>query len=295
MADLTLLANQLIWGILVGVSYSLLAIAFSLIFATSGTVNFATGEFAMVGAYFCYTILSKLGGQTLLAVLLSLVGLFVFGMLVERIAFRRLYKLDPILILIATIGISTLLKSLVLIVWGPYSKSLPPLLSAGPIAFGPIILMPQNLVLLAVGLGTMVIFHVFMNSTRLGTAMRATAQNVKGASLVGINTARCVNLTWAIGSVVAGIGGILIAFAYNLSIDMGGLIGIKGFASAVTGGFGNILASTYGGLVLGVAENLAGGLISFYYKDVIAFGFIVLVLFLRPSGLFVARSQVRKV
>jgi branched-chain amino acid transport system permease protein len=295
MADLTLLANQLIWGILVGVSYSLLAIAFSLIFATSGTVNFATGEFAMVGAYFCYTILSKLGGQALLAVLLSLVGLFVFGMLVERIAFRRLYKLDPILILIATIGISTLLKSLVLIVWGPYSKSLPPLLSAGPIAFGPIILMPQNLVLLAVGLGTMVIFHVFMNSTRLGTAMRATAQNVKGASLVGINTARCVNLTWAIGSVVAGIGGILIAFAYNLSIDMGGLIGIKGFASAVTGGFGNILASTYGGLVLGVAENLAGGLISFYYKDVIAFGFIVLVLFLRPSGLFVARSQVRKV
>jgi branched-chain amino acid transport system permease protein len=295
MVDLTLLANQLIWGILVGVSYSLLAIAFSLIFATSGTVNFATGEFAMVGAYFCYTILSKLGGQALLAVLLSLVGLFVFGMLVERIAFRRLYKLDPILILIATIGISILLKSLVLIVWGPYSKSLPPLLSAGPIALGPIILMPQNLVLLAVGLGTMVIFHVFMNSTRLGTAMRATAQNVKGASLVGINTARCVNLTWAIGSVVAGIGGILIAFAYNLSIDMGGLIGIKGFASAVTGGFGNILASTYGGLVLGVAENLAGGLISFYYKDVIAFGFIVLVLFLRPSGLFVARSQVRKV
>ena len=293
--DIGLLFNQVLWGALVGVSYSLLAMAFSLIFATSGTINFATGEFAMVGAYFCYTILSKLGGQVLLAVLLALLGLFAFGMVVERLAFRRLYKLDPILILIATIGISTMLKSLVLIVWGPYSKSLPPLLSTGPINLGPIILMPQNLVLLAVGLGTMIVFHLFMNYTRLGTAMRATAQNVKGASLVGINTARCVNLTWAIGSVIAGIGGILIAFAYNLSIDMGGLIGMKGFASAITGGFGNILASTYGGMVLGVAENLAGGLISFYYKDVIAFGLVVLILFLRPSGLFVAPTQVRKV
>jgi len=295
MSDLTLLANQLVWGVLVGVSYSLLAIAFSLIFATSGTVNFATGEFAMVGAYFCFTILSRLGGQVLLAVLLALLALFVFGMVVERLAFRRLYRLDPILILIATIGISTMLKSLVLILWGPYSKSLPPLLSAEPISLGPIILMPQNLLLLAVGLGTMIVFHLFMNYTRLGTAMRATAQNVKGASLVGINTARCVNLTWAIGSVIAGIGGILIAFAYNLSIDMGGLIGIKGFASAITGGFGNILASTYGGIVLGVAENLAGGLISFYYKDVIAFGLVILILFLRPSGLFVAPTQVRRV
>jgi len=295
MSDLALIANQLIWGVLVGVSYSLLAIAFSLIFATSGTVNFATGEFAMVGAYFCYTVLSKLAGHVLFAVLIALLSLFAFGMLVERLAFRRLYKLDPILILIATIGVSTMLKNLVLILWGPFSKSLPPLVSADPIALGPIILVPQNLVLLAVGLVTMVVFHAFMNHTRLGTAMRATAQNVKGASLVGINTARCVNLTWAIGSVVAGIGGILIAFAYNLSIDMGGLIGIKGFASAITGGFGNILASTYGGMVLGVAENLAGGLISFYYKDVIAFGFIVLILFLRPSGLFVAPSRVRKV
>jgi len=295
MSDLTLVANQLIWGILVGISYSLLAIAFSLVFATSGTVNFATGEFAMVGAYFCYTVLSKLSGQVVFAVLIAMGGLFLFGMLVERLAFRRLYRLDPILILIATIGVSTMLKNLVLIVWGPFSKSLPPLVSAGPFALGPIIVMPQNLVLLGVGLCTMVVFHLFMNYTRLGTAMRATAQNAKGASLVGINTARCVNLTWAIGSVVAGIAGILIAFAYNLSIDMGGLIGIKGFASAVTGGFGNVVASTYGGVLLGVTENLAGGLISFYYKDVIAFGFIVLILFWRPGGLFVPPSRVRKV
>jgi len=295
MAEVIQLANQLIWGVLVGISYSLLAIAFSLIYATSGTVNFATGEFAMLAAYFCYTILSKLNGQVLLAALLALLGLFVFGMFVERLAFRRLYKLDPILILIATIGISTMLRSLVLIVWGPYSKSLPPLVSASPITLGPIILMPQNILLLAVGLATMVIFHLFMNHTRLGTAMRATAQNPRAAGLVGINTARCVNLTWAIGSVVAGIAGILIAFAYNLSIDMGGLIGIKGFASAIMGGFGNIQASTYGGLLLGVAENLAGAMISFYYKDVIAFGIIVLILFLRPAGLFLPRSKIRKV
>ncbi len=295
MSDLTLIANQLIWGVLVGVSYSLLAIAFSLIYAASGTINFATGEFAMLAAYICYTLLSNLHVPLLLAVILALLGLFLFGMVVERVAFRRLYKLDPVLIVITTIGISTMLKSLTLIVWGPYSASLPPFLSPVPMVLGPIILIPQNLALLAIGLATMLIFHLFMNHTRLGTAMRATAQNIKGASLVGINTARCVNLTWAIGSVVAGIAGILIAFAYNLSIEMGTLSGMKGFAAAIIGGFGNIQASALGGLVLGVTENLAGGMISYYYKDVVAFAFIVLVLLLRPAGLFVTGTKVRKV
>ncbi len=102
-------------------------------------------------------------------------------------------------------------------------------------------------------------------------------------------------LTWAVGSVVAGIGGILLAFAYNLSIDMGGLAGIKGFASAIIGGFGSITASTFGGLVLGVAENLGAAGISFYYKDVIAFAFIIVVLLVKPSGLFVTGQGYRKI
>ena len=121
--DLGIFLNQIIWGVLVGVSYSLLAISFSLIFSAANTINFANGEYAMLGAYFCYTVLSKLHNNILLGGVIALVLCFVFGALVERVAFRRLYKLDPVLIVIATIGISTMLKSLVLIIWGSYSRS----------------------------------------------------------------------------------------------------------------------------------------------------------------------------
>ena len=252
--DIGIFLNQIIWGVLIGVSYSLLAISFSLIFSAANTINFANGEYAMLGAYFCYTVLSKLHNNILLGGIIALMLCFVFGALVERVAFRRLYKLDPVLIVIATIGISTMLKSLVLIIWGPYSKSYPVSIQMEPIRMGSLIIVPQNIILLVVGCFVMLVFHLFMTRTKLGTAMRATAQNPKAASLVGINTRRTINLTWGLGSLVAGIGGILIAFIYNLSIDMGTLLGIKGFASAVLGGFGNIVGAVFGGLVLGLSE-----------------------------------------
>ena len=293
--DLGLIVNQLIWGILIGISYSLLAIAFSLIFASANTINFANGEYAMLGAYFCYTFLSKLNGAILPAIILALIFCLLFGALVERIAFRRLYKLDPVLIVIATIGLSTLLKNLVLIIWGAFSKSLPPLLDADPVQIGTLTLVPQNIILLIVGILVMVVFHLFMTRTKIGTAMRATAQNVKGASLVGINTRKMVNLTWALGALVAGIGGILVAFVYNLSIEMGGLLGIKGFAAAVMGGFGNIVGAMFGGLLLGVIENMGAIVVSYHYKDLIAFAILIIILLIKPSGLFIRGGTFRRI
>jgi branched-chain amino acid transport system permease protein len=292
--DIGLLFNQVLWGVLVGVSYSLLAMAFSLIFATSGTINFATGEFAMLGAYFCFTALSRLNNNVLLAAVAVVLALLAFGMVLERLAFRRLYRLDPILILIATIGIGSILKNAVLVLWGPYSQSYPQLMPSDPILLGPLVIIPQNLVLLAVGLVAMVAFHLFMTRTRLGTAMRATAQNIRGASLVGIDTARCVNLSWALGSLMAGLGGVLIAFAYNISIDMGGSLAIKGFTGAILGGFGNLPASMAGGVLLGIAENLSAQVVSYYYRDVLAFLVIVVILLFKPTGLFVQQKKFRR-
>jgi len=210
--DLGIFLNQVIWGVLVGVSYSLLAIAFSLIFSAANTINFANGEYAMLGAYFCYTVLSKLHNNILSGAIVALILCFAFGALVERVAFRRLYRLDPVLIVIATIGVSTMLKNLVLIIWGSYSKSFPISIQMDPIHVGSLVIVPQNIILLVIGCFVMLVFHLFMTRTKLGTAMRATAQNPKAASLVGINTRRTINLTWGLGSVVAGIGGILIAF-----------------------------------------------------------------------------------
>jgi len=293
--ELGVIAGQLIWGILIGVGYSLLAISFSLIFAAANTINFANGEFAMLGAYFCYTVLERLHGNILLAALVALLLCFVFGMVVERLCFRRIYKLDPVLIVIATIGISTILKNLVLIVWGSFSKSFPTLTALQAIHLASLVIIPQNIILLAVGLLVMAVFHLFMTKTRLGTAMRATAQNIKAASLVGINTRRTIGLTWAFGSLIAGVGGILIAFVYNLSIEMGSLLGIKGFASAVIGGFGNIVGAMFGGLAMGSTETLGAMIISFYYKDLIAFVVLIIILLLKPTGLFVRRGAFRRV
>ena len=293
--DIGIIVNQLIWGVLIGVSYSLLAIAFSLIFAAAGTINFANGECAMIGAYFCFTALSKLSGNIMIAICVALVGCFILGAVIERIAFRRLYKLDPVLIVIATIGVSTLLKNLVLIIWGSFSQSMPPMISAEPIRLGTLILVPQNLILLGVGILVMIAFHFFMTKTNLGTAMRATAQNPKAASLSGINTRRTINLTWALGFLVAAIAGVMIAFIYNLSIDMGGLIGIKGFASAILGGFGNIVGAMFGGVLLGITENLGAIVVDYRYKDLIAFTILILILLVKPTGLFIKGKSFRRI
>ena len=289
------MANQVVWGVMVGISYTLLAMAFSLIFATSNTINFAIGEFAMLTAYVCYTVLSKLPTGFVGAALVSLVAIAALAMLLERIAFRRLYDLDPILILIGTIGLSAIIKNLVLIAWGPYAMSFPRYFPVEPVMIGPLFIIPQNVVVVSVGLVAMVGFHLFMTHTRLGTAMRATAQNIRGATLVGINPRFCVNLSWGLGAVMAGIAGVMIAFTYNISVDMGAASGLKGFTSAILGGFGNLPASMAGGVVLGVVENASAEIFSHEYKDIVAFAVIVLILLFKPSGLFASSGGARRI
>ena len=269
--------------------------AFSLIFATSNTINFAIGEFAMLTAYLCYTALSKLPVGFVGAALVSMVAIAALAMLIERIAFRRLYDLDPILILIGTIGLSSIVKSLVLIAWGPYSMSFPRYFPVEPVMIGPLLIIPQNVVVVSVGLVAMIGFHLFMTRTRLGTAMRATAQNIRGATLVGINPRHCVSISWGLGAVMAGIAGVMIAFTYNISVDMGAASGLKGFTAAILGGFGNLPASMAGGVVLGVVENGAAEIFSHEYKDVVAFVVIVLILLFKPRGLFARSGGARRI
>jgi branched-chain amino acid transport system permease protein len=292
--DFAILSSQVIWGLLVGVSYSLLAIGFSVIYSSSEAVNFAQGEYAMLGAYFCFTMLNRLGLHIVLGGFIAIGLIYLFGSLVERIAFRKLYKLDHIYIVICTIGLSTMLKNLVLIIWGPDYLALPMPLKDESIQIMGIVIELKNLLLLGVGILIMVVFHLGMTKTKLGTSMRAVAQNKSAASLMGINVKRSINMTWGIGALIAGVGGILIGFTYDLSIEMGSLIGIKGFAGAIIGGFGNVIGAMFGGVILGVAESLSGYLISYYYKDVITFLIIILILLVKPSGLFIKSSRFRK-
>jgi branched-chain amino acid transport system permease protein len=293
--DLGSLANQILWGIMVGVGYALMAMSFSLIFATSGMINFAVGEFAMVAAYVCFTALAKMSGNFLGAALFAMVFIAALAMFIERIAFRRLYTLDPILVLIGTIGLSSILKNLVLALWGPYSLSVPRYFDVQPLLLGPLTIIPQNAIVAAVGVVVMIGFQLFMRRTRTGTAMRATAQNVRGAMLVGIGTQRCISLSWGLGALLAGISGTMMAFAYNISIEMGGALSLKGFTSAVFGGLGSLTSATAGGVLLGVVENVAAMIFDYTYKDVVAFLVIVLIMLLKPEGLFSRTATLRRV
>jgi branched-chain amino acid transport system permease protein len=293
--ELSAFANQILWGVMVGVGYALMAMSFSLIFATSGMINFAVGEFAMLAAYVCFTALSKMSGNFVGAALFALVFTAAFAMLVERIAFRRLYTLDPILVLIGTIGLSSILKNLVLVLWGPYSLSVPQYFDVQPTFLGPLMIIPQNAIVAVIGVAVMVVFHLFMRRTKTGTAMRAAAQNVRGSMLVGINTQRCVSLSWGLGALLAGISGTMMAFAYNISIEMGGALSLKGFTSAVFGGLGSLTSATAGGVLLGVVENVAAMVFDHTYKDVIAFLVIVLIMLFKPEGLFSGTAGLRRV
>ncbi|MGR9202118.1 branched-chain amino acid ABC transporter permease [Rhizobium leguminosarum] len=293
--DLTLVLNQVVWGAMVGIGYTLMAMAFSLIYATSRTINFAIGEFAMLAAYFCYTLLAKVPVEFVGPALVSLFAVAVLAMVIERLAFRRLYSLDPILILIGTIGLSSILKNLALVIWGPFSFSFPAYFQIRPTYLGPVMFIPQNVIVTLVGIAAMIGFDRFMRKTRTGTAMRATAQNVRGAKLVGINTDRCINLSWGIGAMLAAISGIMMAFAYNISLDMGTTLNLKGFTAAIFGGLGSIPASVGGGVLLGVVENVAAIGFDYSYKDVVAFAVIVLVMLTKPQGLFVRSGSSRRV
>jgi branched-chain amino acid transport system permease protein len=293
--DIGMIVNQIIWGLLIGITYSLLAIGFSIIYSACEAINFAQGEYAMLGAYFCYTAMSIFGANIILGALVALLLCLLFGSLAERIGFRRLYKLDHIYIVICTIGLSSILKNLVLIIWGPYSLNLKVTIAMQPIVIGGVIIPPKNLIILGSGIAVMVVFHLLMTRTKIGTAMRAVAQNKKAASLMGVDVKRMINFSWGLGALIAGIGGILIAFVYNLSIDMGGSVGIKGFAAAVLGGLGHVPGAMLGGLILGVTENLSAFAISYYYKDLIAFGMLIIVMLLKPSGLFIQSKFFRKI
>jgi branched-chain amino acid transport system permease protein len=229
------------------------------------------------------------------AAVIALLLVALFAMLVERVAFRRLYALDPILVLIGTIGLSSILKNVVLILWGPYSFSMPQYFEITPTFLGPIMLVPQNVIVAIVGAAVLICFHLFMQKTKVGTAMRAAAQSIRGARLVGINTDRCINLSWGLGALLAGISGTMMAFAYNISIEMGGALSLKGFTSAVFGGIGSLTSATSGGVMLGIVENISALLFDYSYKDVVAFVVIVLVMLLKPEGLFSGTAGLRRV
>jgi branched-chain amino acid transport system permease protein len=279
------LASQMVSGLATGCVYALVALGFVLIYKATDVVNFAQGEFVMASGFISYTLLIRYGLPYWLVFLLTTLLSGVMGVVLERVVVRSIMSAPIFSIVIATIGASTVMRSAAGIIYGYDVLPLPTIFSKDPIRLGILNFTPMDVGVIGCSLVIMLALYLFFKWTKTGMAMRATAQSQTAAQLMGVSVKRMFSLTWAISAGIGGIAGVLIAPIVYLDPNLG-IIGVKAFAAAILGGFGSIPGAIIGGMLLGVLENLSGYFFNAGIKQVSTYVLLVLVLIVRPSGLF---------
>jgi len=275
----------LVTGITVGSLYALVGLGFALIYNASDVVNFAQGEFVMLGAMIAIALLDA-GMPLLLAASAATLLTIVAGLLLERFAIEPAKGASVVTTIIITIGAGIFLRGVALLLWGKDFHSLPPFSGDAPIQLGGATVLPQSLWVLGVTVLLVALVRAFFNRTLLGKALLACSFNRVAAQAVGINVRVMLRLAYGLSAGLGALAGILIAPITFSSYEAGVMLGLKGFSAAIIGGIGNPMGAVAGGLLLGVLEALGAGLISSGYKDAIAFFFVLMVLFFKPTGLF---------
>ena len=288
MPILAPLLQYFISGLTNGAIYALIALGFGIIFNTTTIINFAQGEFVMLGAM-CAISIYHLAPSLPLAFLGGVIIVSLVGLAFERLALRPVGEASPLTLIIITVGAGVFLKGVAMLLWGKESYTLPPFSGEAPLHLGPATILPQNLWVLGLMLVLVLSLEAFFRLTLTGKAMRACAYNTRAARLVGIAASRMVQLSFALSAILGAGAGILIAPLTLGVYDMGTMLGLKGFAAAIIGGLGSLLGGVLGGLLLGLAESFTSGLISSGYRDAVAFLLLLVVLFLRPRGLLGGR------
>lgn len=276
----------LISGLAVGSTYGLTALGFTIIFNTTGIINFAQGEFVMLGgmlSVFCYKILHI---PLPLAIFVSILVTSVVGLLMERFTINPVKKKTPINLIIITIGASIFIRGLAMLLWGRDSFVLPSFSGEKPLLLLNAAMHPQSLWILCITIVLLIGLRFFFAKTMVGKGMLACSLNRKAAVLMGIGVNRMVMLSFVLSAMVGAIGGAILTPITLTSFDVGILLGLKGFAACIIGGLGNPFGAAAGGLILGVLESFGAGLISSAYKDALTFFILLMLLFIRPSGLF---------
>lgn len=292
-----MLLEQLINGLTIGSTYALVAIGFTMVFGVLELVNFANGSVYMLGGYMTLMLYLGMNGRFWLAFILSVLITCAVGFCIDRFGLRRLRKKDaPKLTgLITTMGIATVIDQVILLFFGSQTKAYPNRIDFGRIRIGHTSVNSTQVIILAAGLLLMAGLSVLTYRTRLGKAMRCTAQNVTAAKLMGINVQRIISLTFIISSALAAIAGTLVGMYYqSIDINMGFSVGMKTMASAVLGGVGVLPGAMLGGLIIGIAETLGASYISSGYRDAIAFAILILVILVKPAGIL-GRKKINKV
>jgi len=280
-----LLPQLIVSGIAAGCLYALVAIGLVLIYKATDIVNFAQGESVTVGAYMGWLMVSEFQMPYLPAMVMVLIGSALVGMLVERIAYRPLIKSPPFTVILATLAIGLLITNIIRLIFQDTPRNIPGVLSTEPLEFGGVLITPERLGIMVTVVIVVAMLMLFFRYSKLGKAMRATAQSQEAASLMGISVPGIFSKTWALGSALGGIAGMLIAPLVGINTELGGVL-IPGFVAAIVGGFTSIPGAIVGGLMVGVLENLGGVYVSSSFKRVTSFIILIAVLMIRPAGLF---------
>ena len=293
--------QQIINGLVLGSMYALVALGYTMVYGIINLINFAHGEVLMVGALTSWTVVSLLAGSglpgwamLLISLVCAIVVCCVLNFAIEKVAYRPLRNAPRLAPLITAMGVSLLLQTLAMIIWKPNPKPYPILLPSEPINLGgPVISVVQIMILVTTGVILLALLWL-VNKTKLGRAMRATAENPRVAALMGVRPDMVISATFIIGAALAAVAGVMWAANYGtVQHAMGFLPGLKAFTAAVLGGIGNLAGAMVGGVLLGLIEalgagylgDLTGGLLGSHYADIFAFVALILVLTLRPSGL----------
>jgi len=275
-------------GLSMGAVYALVAMGFSIVYRTMGLVNFAHADVVMIGAYitvtFFLTARLPFGLSLVLAILLT----GALGLVIERIL-RPLESKDLNLMLIGTIGFGIVLESIAILIWGSFGTAVPTPIPDVPINVGGVIVTSYQLLIVGVSATVMVLLFLFLDRTKLGTAMQAAAMDRMAATAMGVNVGTANGLAFAIGSAIAAVAGALVGPLLYVSPGMGASIGIKGFAAAIMGGFGNIPGAIVGGLIFGLIEAFSAGRFS-AYSDLITFVVFAAAMMVRQTGIFGERT-----
>jgi branched-chain amino acid transport system permease protein len=300
-------SQQIANGIILGSIYALIALGYTMVYGILGLINFAHGEITMMGAMICIALLNAFLALFHFPPLAALAVAFIItipvcmllGMSIERIAYRPLRHAPRLAPLITAIGVSIVLQNLAMIVWGRGYQRFPDIFATDHLSQQSIVvfgatLTPVKIAIVLVALVTLCVLWLLVNRTKLGRAMRATAQNSQVAQLMGVNCNKIISATFAIGSALGALAGMMVAANYGQADPyMGFMLGLKAFSAAVLGGIGNLAGAVVGGLLLGLIESLGagylapltGGFLGSHYQDIFAFLVLISVLIFRPNGL----------
>jgi branched-chain amino acid transport system permease protein len=279
------IAQYLISGITTGSIYALIALGFCIVHNATGIVNFCQVDFISLGGLVMYTFFVSLGAPIPIAFICSVAVVTLTGAGVERFAIRPAKSKAVVVLIFITIGVSILMRGVFKIIWGKNQMALPSFSGDSPVVVFNAAILPQSIWIVCITIAVMAGLHLFFTRSLTGKAMRAASYNPKAAALMGININRMILLSFALSAALGAVGGIIIVPVTTLSYDIGVMLGLKGFAAAVLGGYGNSVGAIVGGLLLGILESLGAGTISSAYKDVIAFAILLGILFVKPGGI----------